>query len=73
MIRNEAVIVMRSLTHAIKGKKLLYEYGIEAKVVKPDNSRTEKGCGYGISLDRSVAERANALLTENDLPPLNIK
>lgn len=73
MTRNDDVIVLRSLTHAIKAKKLLREYGIDARVVKPDNSRTEKGCGYGISLDRAVTERAITALNENGLPPTNIK
>ena len=70
MNRNETLITMRSLTHAMKAKKLLSEYGMEARVVKPDASRTEKGCGYGIYVSGDRYERAKSLLSENGLPPL---
>ena len=71
MDRNETVIPMRSLTHAIKAKKLLQEYGIEARVVKPDARNTEKGCGYGIAVFSERYERSKKILKENGLPPLN--
>ena len=73
MEQNETVIALRSLTHAIKAKKLLREYGIDARVVKPNSERAEKGCGYGISLDREAAKRAEAILPENGISPLNIR
>ena len=73
MKQNTTVIALRSLTHAMKAQKLLREHGIDSRVVKPDNERTEKGCGYGIELDRALSDKAEALLRENALKPLNIK
>ena len=73
MTRKNAIITLSSLTHAIKAKKLLSEYGIDARVVKPDTQRAEKGCGYGVSVDATVRESAEKLLRENGIPPLDIK
>ena len=72
MNRNETVITMRSLTHAIKAKKLLSEYGIDSRVIKPDSRRTEKGCGYGIAVAEEVGGQVKDLLTEKGLPPLEL-
>lgn len=72
MNQSEKVIVMRSLTHAIKAKKLLQEYGIDARVVKPDAGRAEKGCGYGVAVKADKRGHAEGILRENGLPPLEI-
>ena len=72
MNQNETVIILRSLTHAIKAKKRLQEYGIEARVVKPDAHKTEKGCGYGVSTSKSEAERAEKILRESGIYPLEL-
>jgi len=69
MNRNETVISMRSLTHAIKAKKLLQDQGFEAKVVKPDAHKAEKGCGYGIAVSANKAELINTILQDNGLTP----
>ena len=72
MNSNETVITLRSLTHAMKAKKILNEHGISAKVIKPDARRSEKGCSYGITVDRQKAETSRKLLNENGIPPLDI-
>ncbi|MBQ9115913.1 MAG: DUF3343 domain-containing protein [Clostridia bacterium] len=70
MNKAEKVITLRSLTHAIKAKKLLSAHGISAKVVRPDATGTEKGCGYGIVTELSQSERAEKLLREGGIVPL---
>ena len=72
MTNQESIITLRSLTHAIKAKKLLAGYGIEARVTKPNAQRTDKGCGYGIAVAQSEKERAEKLLRENEVIPLDI-
>lgn len=68
MNHNERLIVLRSLTHSIKAKKLLWEHGIDARVVKPDAGRSEKGCGYGVAVSAAESVRAVRLLGENGIP-----
>lgn len=70
MSTNETVIPLRSVTHAMKAKKLLDGHGIAARVVKPDARRSEKGCGYGVAVDGSKAEKVKLLLDKNGIPPL---
>ena len=69
MNQNETVIPLRSLTHAMKAKKLLSEHGVSAKVIKPDARKSEKGCGYGIAINVNQAETARRLLKENGISP----
>ena len=72
MNQNETVIQLQSLTHAMKAKKLLSEHGIGARVIKPDARRSEKGCGYGITIDRKQAEKTVLILKENRIPPIDL-
>lgn len=73
MAEKNTVITLRSLTHSIKAKKLLYEYGIDTKVVKPDAQRAEKGCGYGLAVNPADKEQAENLLRANGISPLDIR
>ena len=67
MNHNETVIPLRSLTHAMKAKRLLVEHGISARIVKPDARRSEKGCGYGITVEAHYYENAVSLLNKNGI------
>ena len=69
---NETVIPLRSLTHAMKAKILLSEHGIQSKIVKPDARKSEKGCGYGITVERQKADIAGRLLKANGIYPLDV-
>ncbi len=64
-MNTEITIVLRSVTHAMKGKKLLYENGIRSVVVKP--SHLEEGCGYGLSVSASHADAAAEILGKNKI------
>lgn len=57
-----------SLTHAMKGQRLLDDLGIAAKIVKLDAGRTKKGCSYGIEFACSELKRARAALGAAHLP-----
>lgn len=72
MNNEEKIITLRSLTHAIKAKKLLREHGIDARVVRPNTSKTDKGCGYGVALEQYTVSKAESLLRENGISPLEI-
>ena len=62
-MNTEITIVLRSVTHAMKGKKLLYENGIRSVIVKP--SHLEEGCGYGLSVASAFADAAAEILAKN--------
>lgn len=64
-MNTEITIVLRSVTHALKSKKLLSENGIPARVVKPSDA--EEGCGYGVSVSALHADAAAGILQKNRL------
>ena len=68
MDHKETAIALRSLTHSIKAQRLLREYGIDARVIKPDAKKTERGCGYGVAVAVSDEMRARKILEENGIP-----
>ena len=55
------------MTYAFKSRKLLYNAGIEAKVIKIDMSLSENGCNYGIEIDYSDFYEAIRELKTNDI------
>ena len=72
MDHKEAAIALRSLTHSIKAQRLLGEYGIDSRVIKPDAKKTEKGCGYGVAVAIRDEARARKILEENGIPVAGI-
>lgn len=42
---------LKSMTHAIKAKKALSDYYVDAEIIKLDPSMTKKGCAYGVSFN----------------------
>lgn len=69
-MNTEITIALRSVTHAMKGKRLLYENGIFARVVKPSHS--EEGCGYGLSVPAFHADAAAEILQKNKIRTVKI-
>lgn len=57
-----------SLTHAMKGQKLLEGIGIAANIVKIDAKKTRKGCSYGIEFSCSEMKKARSTLGAAHLP-----
>lgn len=62
-MNTEITITLRSVTHAMKGKKLLAEKGIRATVVK--SVRSDEGCGYGLSVSADTVDAAANILQKN--------
>lgn len=44
-------IALKSMTYAIKAKKALNDYYINADIIKLEPSMTKKGCAYGVKFD----------------------
>ena len=60
------VLVVRSVTNAMKGQKLLERYGISAYVERNTHPSSKQGCGYVIKI-RGNLETAVSLLTSEGI------
>ena len=69
-MNTEITIVLRSLTHAVKGQKLLLTSGIHCKIIRL--SDLDEGCGYGISVSAPLADAAAKILKSNRIPVIKI-
>jgi hypothetical protein len=63
-MNTEAILVVRSITHASKGKQLLSSANINSRVVKPESSG---GCLYGIAVSRNLLASASDILEKNGI------
>lgn len=52
---DQAVLVVRSVTSAMKGQKLLEQNGISAYVERNTAPNSRQGCGYGLKIRGDVA------------------
>ena len=57
----------KSMTHAIKAKRILVAAGIRCEIVSLDGSVTKRGCAYGVSFPCELAERVQRILKKYDL------
>ena len=57
------VIVVSSVTYALKSRDLLFQHGIKAYVERLPHTK-ENGCGYGVYVPHGI-EEAERLLREN--------
>lgn len=62
------VIVLSSITYALKAQELLKSNGIYANITRSRAVRNIRGCGYGISFDESVYDTAQSLVTRSGIP-----
>lgn len=62
------VIVLSSITYALKAQDLLKNNGIYTKITRSRAVRSVRGCGYGISFDPALAEKAQDLLAKAGIP-----
>lgn len=57
------VLVLSSVTYAMKSRDLLFKYGIKAYVERLPRTK-ETGCGYGVYVPHGIDE-AERILKEN--------
>lgn len=55
------VIIVSSVTYAVKGQKLLSEAGITSVLTRADEVRAVKGCGYGLRIRGNLRDAALVL------------
>jgi hypothetical protein len=62
------VLVMSSITYALKAQELLKNNGVYATLTRSRAVRSVRGCGHGLSFDETAYEKAKQLLTEAGIP-----
>lgn len=66
------ILVVRSITYAMKGQQLLLRYGITAYVERLANPNREQGCGYGLRI-RGDVNLALSILSAAGIPVAEIQ
>lgn len=64
------VIVLSSITYALKAQELLKNNGIYSNITRSKGVRSIRGCGYGVVFDSALFEKAQALLINSGIPIL---
>lgn len=62
------IIVLSSITYALKAQELLKNNGIYSNVTRSRTVKSIRGCGYGISFDPALSEKAQDLLIKAGIP-----
>lgn len=63
------LIMVSSVTYAIKGRELLSDYGIKASVERTPRKSSKQGCGYSLYVPHKTDEAEN-ILRENGIKVL---
>ena len=62
------IIVLTSVTYALKAQEILKDNGIYSKIERSKAVRSVRGCGYGIVFDKQMEDKVYSLLSENSIP-----
>ncbi len=60
------LIMMSSITNAMRGRELLRQYGINAEIERTPRNSLRQGCGYSLYVPARTDE-AMSLLAENGI------
>ncbi len=60
------LIIMSSVTNAMRGKELLRKYGIYSEIERVPKNKLRQGCGYGLYVRNNIDE-AEGLLRQNGI------
>jgi len=58
----EYIFILSSVTYALKGKKLLEKNGITTSLVKAENIKELRGCGYGLKIKKENKKFSEEIL-----------
>ncbi len=57
----------KSMTHAVKARRVLTAAGIPCDIVNIDSSVTRRGCAYGVSFPCELTDKVQSILHRYDL------
>ncbi len=61
------ILVLTSMTYAMKAQGLLNEHGIKGTLTRNTQTRKIRGCGYGLQIEKAYQAKAVLLLNENGI------
>ncbi len=64
---SRTTVFIGSVTHAMRGQRLLSSRGISSEMAKAQKHDDKKSCGYILRFPTSVQEEAFSLLRENGI------
>ncbi|MEM1483983.1 DUF3343 domain-containing protein [Oscillospiraceae bacterium PP1C4] len=67
------VLVVRSITNAMRGQKLLEQNGISAYVQRNTAPTVKQGCGYGLKISGDMMNAAIQILNQADIKVVEIQ
>ena len=69
---NYKIIVLSSVTYALKAQSVLVRDGINTRLEKLASERTAKGCGYGLRIENKHVDKAIILLRNEKIRIIEI-
>lgn len=60
------LIIMSSVTNAMRGRELLRKHGIPSEIERVPKNRMRQGCGYGLYVRNNIDD-AERLLRQNGI------
>ena len=67
-INMKKTIVLSSITYALKAQELLKTSGIYANISRSKAVKSVRGCGYGLSIESLLFEKARDIIASADIP-----
>ena len=68
----EPILVLSSITYAMKARDLLKDHGIPSLLTRSAAIRRVRGCGYGVRIAPEHRTQAEALLQDAEIHVLGI-
>lgn len=61
------LVSLKSMTYAVKAKKVLTKYNVDSEIIKLDSNMAQKGCSYGLNFDCLNLYMVEKALKENNV------
>lgn len=68
----KSIIVVKSITFAMRGQQLLNNYGISAYIERSIGAASRYGCGYSVRVRTSDVARAVQILKESGIHVVDV-
>lgn len=62
-----SILVMSSVTYALKAQGLLARNGIGTRLEKLNKNRSLRGCGYGLRIEKTKVRATENILAEENI------
>ena len=69
---SQPMIVVSSITYAMRGQKILEKQGIPSRMERNVKAMNKYGCGYGLRVNAGSEERAKVILLRSGIKVLAV-